>query len=534
MSEVRNLYAAAKAIKNSYDASYQAANQQYLAETGNALEYRSDYWWRHQGFDWKKVKKNGTKFKAWLANIDSSIDVEAVYDSIVHRGESNTQGDFSLVGGKAWMPWSFSPASRDIANAQGFSEWSNDNMFETLNKSQNEIAKYAITTEYFGHGGWKLDKLFDDFKTEQEMAGIWSQDEINQAAFITKAIIDSSHGNFRRIKNPRWAAVNNYLTSWSILAGLPLSTIASLPETMMIYFKVKDNAEWQKANARLIQQIGGAWNEALAEEVEITRKQLEQSGLSEDINTVVDRLATGERDVSFVRVHEAFFRAVGIKQFTQFQRRMNAGFAIDTVKAGLNRLDFAPKNEDGTFNLQEFNEIEMRTYADLTDLGLNVYEIYNLVSELDEIYRDALFDITDNRPVDADLREYIKSPTQREMAARKIAREEGKRDLEVIQRASEIQQQVNEELQTVIYRFVNERIQNPQAANRPLVFQDPHYKIFTQFNGFISTFTANIIPKLWRDQVVKGNPKVKYDAFALIIMMMALGGASQYINLAHT
>ena len=39
--------------------------------------------------------------------------------------------------------------------------------------------------------------------------------------------IDSAHGNFNRIASKEWAAVNRYLTSWTIFSGLPLAAIAS-------------------------------------------------------------------------------------------------------------------------------------------------------------------------------------------------------------------------------------------------------------------------------------------------------------------
>jgi hypothetical protein len=536
VEQAGKLYAAAKQIKNSYDAAYTAVNEQYRAATGQSLTYNENYWWRHQGFDWKKVKKDPAGFKAWLKGVDSSLDVDAIYQNITQRGQSGTQGDFSLVGGTKFRPWSFSDSSVNIVESKGFNQWSNDNLFETLNKSQAEAAKYTSTTLYFGEGGSKLSKLFKDLEAEQQEVGDLTPEDIQQFAWYAKAIIDSAHGNFRRIQNPRWAAVNSYLTSWSIFAGLPLSTISSLPETAMIYFKVKDNEEWRQATARLVQEIGSAWDDTLKKEVEISRKQLEQSGMSEDVNTVVDRLATGERDVSFIKAHEAFFRSVGIKQFTQFQRRMNAAFAIDTVKAGFNRLEFAPtrkeKDENGrdieVFDLENFNEVEMRTYLDLSDLGMDVQKIYNYFKDLDEIYRDGMFDM-DKRSPD-EMEAYIKEPTLKEMATRKLARQQGTKGDALLQRAEEIQSEIEEAMQTVVYRFVNERIQNPQSANRPLFFQDPHYQLFTQFNGFISTYTANVVPKLWRDMLAKGNPKLKYDTFALIVLMMGLGASSQYIK----
>ncbi len=530
MVEVTRLYLASKQLKRSYDSAFNAMASEYNQYNTTNLQYDPDYWWRHQGFDWEKVKKNPARFKKWLSSVDPSIDVESVYQNIVNRGAAGTNSEFSLVDGKKWSPWTFSGNAKNITGSRGFKNWSSENLFESLNKAQVESAKYTSSTHYFGEGGSKLNKLFNDLEKEN----ILTPEEQQKFAWYAKAIIDSSHGNFRRITSPRWAAFNNYLTSWSILAGLPLSAISSIPETMMVYFKVKDNDEWKQATARLIQQVGGAWDDTMGKEVEITKQLLEKSGLPEDLNTVVNRLATGERDVSFIKVHEAFFRAIGIKQITQFQRRMNAGFAIDMVKTGLSRLELAPKRADGTFDLDNFNEVEMRTYLDLGDLGINVELLYDYYTELEEIYRDKLFDITDNRGIDADTEAFYTNPTQREMAFRKLAmrtEEVGPPTQEsVLIRADEIQSEINEEVQTAIYRFVNERIQNPQAANRPLFFQDPHYQLFTQFNGFISTFTANVVPKLWRDSIIKGNPKVKYDTFALILTMIALGGASQYIK----
>ena len=100
----------------------------------------------------------------------------------------------------------------------------------------------------------------------------------------------------------------------------------------------------------------------------------------------------------------------------------------------------------------------------------------------------------------------------------------------LVDRVQELAASLDDEIETGIYRFVNERVQLPGASNRPLFFQDPHYQLLTQFNGFLSTFTANIVPKLWNRNLRKGNTKVKYDTFALMILMIGLGGASQYLK----
>ena len=80
------------------------------------------------------------------------------------------------------------------------------------------------------------------------------------------------------------------------------------------------------------------------------------------------------------------------------------------------------------------------------------------------------------------------------------------------------------------FNFVNDAVALPQAANRPLIYQDPRFALFTQFQGFIATFTANHIPKLWGEYVKRGSPAMKYNAFALMSTMIMLGFASQYLK----
>ena len=80
------------------------------------------------------------------------------------------------------------------------------------------------------------------------------------------------------------------------------------------------------------------------------------------------------------------------------------------------------------------------------------------------------------------------------------------------------------------FSFINEAVALPQSGNRPLIYQGPRFALFTQFQGFIATFTANHIPKLWGEYVKRGTPAMKYNAFATMMTMVALGFASQYLK----
>ena len=80
------------------------------------------------------------------------------------------------------------------------------------------------------------------------------------------------------------------------------------------------------------------------------------------------------------------------------------------------------------------------------------------------------------------------------------------------------------------FNFVNMAIALPGTANRPLFYQNQHLALFTQFQGFIATFTANQIPRMWGEYVKRGTPAMKYNAFAVMMTMLLLGFVSQYLK----
>ena len=80
------------------------------------------------------------------------------------------------------------------------------------------------------------------------------------------------------------------------------------------------------------------------------------------------------------------------------------------------------------------------------------------------------------------------------------------------------------------FNFVNDAIALPQSANRPLIFQDPRFALFTQFQGFIATFTANHIPKMYAQAIKRGTPGMRYSVFATLSTMIVLGFVSQHLK----
>jgi len=640
LAELERNFLSAERIKRSYDYVFSRANEEYKKENKEEeLSYDIDMWWLFQGFNWKAARKNPVGFKKMLVEkLDySATDAQRIYESISRRGEqtinpaevgvgSNTRVEYSLVDpNTTGVPFAFSKDARKLMDAvrdvlpsskwtypyelkidpktnkpnlegkgkrkegvtrkQAKADLSKEeksffsmNIFATLNKVQLDAARYTANARYFGQGGWKLHRLFRRLEREGDL----TRDELIQFAFYIRSMINAMNGNYNRIENPRAAALNSFATSWSVLAGLPLSMPASLPEFGMVYFDIKDDQMFKQATDQMVRQVTTSFSKALDSEANRGRRLADSVGLDSSINNIADRLATGERDVAFARVHEVFFKGTGIQTITQLQRRIVAVVALDAIKTAFAVLETAPTklyikgkekpkakenvviNDEQeiaaearsiyNFDFDKFTEAEMGAYNQLTSLGINVDRIMILMEDLDSMSRNAALTITDG--VSSHLRketvkqgddqevEVIRPPTQREAAIRKIVKnrvrslmQEGEfvsndqaLNEDYAHEITETAEYITDELSNAIQRYVHERIQMPGHGNRPLFFQDPHFQLITQFNGFISAFTANIIPKLYDRALRRGNIKVKYETFALIMILLVLGAASQYIK----
>ena len=580
IEQVEELYKVGLKFEAAYDAVWETIREAYKAENkdGKELQKLDGYWYKHDGFDWQKVRNNPTAFKAWViknniinlgqAGNQAAVaeSAEALWQSIALRGEASFGSEFSLVEGKTWLPWSFNKRSVGISEMDGFSQWASTNIFETLVRSQREAAKYASSTKYFGHGGHKLDYMMRVAQAE----GGYTDEQMEKFAYHLISMINSEHGNFNRVKSPLMTKINSFLTGWSVFAGLTLSAPASLPEMVMIYWRVHDDTMFRQATDKFYEQVGALWSKQLQEEVKRSKAYLIRTGLTQEQSAAIDRLATGEKDIYFLRAHEAFFTTIGLTSLTQFQRRMNAAFAIDYVRSSVQILaqvpmkDYAPERIKGAvdtskddsipgdtegnaalaegavgqlgFDFDKMSKEELRVYEALSDLGVDVEGLVLAYQLTDEIHRDSLFNIEGERNDEENIQAFGRNSFRQALESRLSIDLHTMKDslspaqLNLVQDAKSLQDFLNDQMETAIYNFVNERIQNPQSANRPLFFQDPHWQLMTQFNGFISTFTSVIIPRLYKTQLAKGTAKVKYDTFAFMVMMLVLGGASQYIK----
>jgi len=491
---------------------YNLKNSIYVNQGLNRenLEYDPDSWLNEQSWDWSKVRNNRDAWFKWMRKnatddkgnqLYTEAELEMLYNKISNNEDAT---DFSVVEGIEYIPGAGKGGLNSLSKKPGYEQFANTNILQNAMNTVNQTAKYAAYTEYFGAGGKHLDQLF----AEMEADGL-TKEEIAEMAYHTKSIIDAATGNFKSIKNRKLAAFQRTGAFFTTIIGLPFAAISSFPEFIMLIYQGTGMKAINDAIHTFVGEMVGGLKDiakmkvhptlANAPKAPIYRQSVQNliaAGLFPDDATVATRYGLGEVDVSKAWFQKAFFKWTGIAGITQLQRSMAAasvsGFVSDRIRILMAKKEDEPYNQD-----------QLDVYRQLVDLGMDVERFI-------ELQRAIMFpDVDANGQTIFD--KYM---------------DDGNQDPDIV----ELRSEVNDQLDTVTWYFVNDRIQNPQAYNRPLFYQDPHFQLFVQFNGFISTFTANIVPRLWNDYLKNGSPKMKYNTFALMVTMMGVAGASQWLK----
>ena len=200
-----------------------------------------------------------------------------------------------------------------------------------------------------------------------------------------------------------------------------------------------------------------------------------------------DRTGATENTFASRYMLDKYFRIILLQQWTDMTRNLRGAIADDFIMDHLSVI--RDQRTQGTTYTNKVQESEQH----LRSLGINIEELLEIDS------------LPFEKPADMTREEYLL--TMREQNAR-----------------------LNEIFSNAEFNFINEAVALPGTANRPLFYQNPHLALFTQFQGFIATFTANHIPRMWGDYVKRGTPAMKYNAFAIMTLMIAMGFAAQYLK----
>ena len=443
------------------------------------LGYVKNYLFHYKAFNKAAIEKNKSKFIQALIDKKglSHVDAKDIANSIIERDVINGEQDFHVGYGKQ-IPGSHRARTLNLSDDPDFSDFMEQNFFNNVSNAAKSAARYVTYQEYIGDDNKKVNELIQQMEDE----GI-SKEEVNKVAAQLQDYLDAESGNYKRIENENWLAIQRNLMLWTTLAGLPLATISSFVELALTTKSLTKDQIF--GTIKTIAQDGA---KGLYDKMAFWRNPLERAKAKQEKQSTLKNLGyfnwevgaahtTGTTEIkhSHQKFLDNYFKIIQLQQWTDFTRHIRGSAAIDFITDKLDII--SSQRQNGDIYTNEVQEAEEQLRA----LGLNVDDMV------------AIYDTSG--PLTPE-QEKVKADNMREAT----------------------------------FNFINEAVALPQSANRPLFYQNPHLALFTQFQGFISTFTANHIPKMWGELVKRGTPAMKYNAFATMSTMLLLGFASQYLK----
>ena len=452
------------------------------------LGYLKNYLLRYKAFNKKAINNNKIGFIQALRDEFPNMtetDATKIFHAITNSSEINDISDALDATQAARYPGSHKKRTLDLADRDRFKEFMEKDIFANASAAAKSAARYTAQQEYMGNNNENIAQLLQEMQND----GV-SPDIVNKVAAQLNDYFLAESGNYKRPKTEAGQNLQRIQRNFMMvttLAGLPLATISSFVEAALSFRGLTLNQIFGKGNA--LQNMGNELGKTLwtgMSEVAstFTKKQvvppatkgkeaLQNLGYYEwDVGAAT---VTGATEINpwQQQVYENFFKWTGLQGWTNYTRAVRASIAGDYITDKI-QIIFDNQGQSKTNEVQEAEEA-------LRNIGINVQDVVNA-------YRGGgTFDPNSSDVLEANFREGT-------------------------------------------FNFINDAVALPQSANRPLIYQDPRFALFTQFQGFIATFTANHIPKLWGEYVKRGSPAMKYNAFAIMTTMIMLGFASQYLK----
>ena len=372
-----------------------------------------------------------------------------------------------------------SASLEDMVNNAKLGKFFNTNMFYNLANVAGTTASKKINKEFIGKNGSKLAGLIQMALD----AGEINEEEASFLAQEVKDIIDIRKGKYKTIDNNAYKIAQSFIITWTTLAQLPLATVSAIVEIAQTMYNVPFPV-LQKNIGKIVhafvEETLNYLNEGLSAATfnRIPRKAWMKSARNELAvhgYLLESQTAAQKNDIrvsqSQQRFMDGFFKFIGLQGITNFTRTLRITLAADTLQGLM--FDVYNDKKSGINTSQG-----MQSAALLQELGLDI---------------DFMVD------------KYINGETN---------------DPKYI-----------EAMKLATFNFVNEAVAHPTKTNRPKFYQNPRLALFFQFQGFISTFTAQILPKIYGQLIGKGQlPAARAEALRNIITLIAMGVLSTYLR----
>ena len=447
----------------------------------STLGYIPNYLLKYKALNKVEIEKHPERFAATLMKEYqlSKSDANIIVRNILDQETILDEKDLFSVGAGKFVPSSHKSRTLGLSENPAFDVYMENDVFTNITKASQSAARYITYNNFLGTKNEKINSLLNEAIAE----GV-DEKRVNRVASKLQDYFDAESGNYKRIKNPMMSKIVKNLGFWTTLAGLPLSTIASVPELAITTMGVPQHLikiQVKNAGKEFAQSLWSILKDprynstARQLDKEARQKLIKESGFYDWSVGAAQTVGATENTFASRHLMDKYFKVIGLQQYTDFTRNIIAGISDDYIRNYLDEIITSRKS--GVAKTNAVQEAE----SSLRDIGINLDEMV--------VYW------TKTTPLN---------------------------DLE--------QARLDAMMSEARYNLINQKIALPQVYNRPLFYQNQHLALFTQFQGFISTFTANQIPKMWGDYIKRGTPAMKYNAFAAMMTMIMLGFVSQYLK----
>ena len=479
------------------------ANKMYKDQSkyNKNLNKLSNYLLRYRALDKGAVNKDRSGFidklvktYPWM-NRKEAADLA---DDIINGTSNTAQEAFDVTHGGP-KPGSHKGRTLNLSEQKDkdgnfiFKDYLEQDVISNVSKAAKSAARYVGNQEFVGNNGTKISQLLKQMEAE----GV-PQEVVDRIASHMTDYLNAESGNYKRPTSELGRALQNVQKNFMFfvtLTGLPLATFSSIVELALSSRALTKEQIFGKDGSlsaigregsvmlyNAMEAVGStvAGREAKYKESAGT-KQLHKLGYYDwDVGAATTTGVT-ETHEWHNRALSAFFKWTGLQGWTNYTRAIRASIAGDFI------MDNA--------------EIVLDYQANKL---LNDKEKTNEVREAEDKLRNLGIDITRDLPAMMEILQGKGTP--------------------------EMERQVGARVREATYNFINDAVVMPGSANRPLIYQDPRFALFTQFQGFMSAFTANHIPRMWGEYIRRGSPQMKYNTFAMMVAMIGLGFVSQYLK----
>ena len=476
------------------------------------LGYIQNYLFKFKSLNKAAITADRAKFEATLVNQYKQITpaiAKELTDKILENDQVSSINDvvdenFNVTKGGI-VPGSHRKRSLAMSENPEFDQFMEQDIFANVSQAAKSAARFETHRKYIGQNGEVMASLLDKMEYDEGVP----REEVNAIASRLVDYLNAESGNYKRPTSEagkKAVAAQKNLMFLATFTMLGLATVASLVEIALsgraLTFNQIYGREGKTSGRTSLNSFGRELAKMLADLMgfagDTVRWQDKGVGTQSRGQEIIRKLGYYEWDVGAATVtgvsevnplhqkwYELFFKMTGLTGWTNFTRSMRASIANDFMFDHINKIVEFRQMKRANPELVKDNDIQ-ESEEMLRNLGVNVDDMVRIYEQMG-----------------GDMSAVLSEA-----------------DYAILK----------DNMRTGTFNFINDAVALPTVGNRPLIYQDPRFALLTQFQGFMATFSSNHIPKMYEQYIKRGNPSMKYNAFALMTTMIMLGFASQYLK----